>query len=432
MILKGSQRGNAKKLAVHLLNDYDNDFVEVHEVSGFLSDDVTGAFKEIQAIAKGTKCRQPMFAVSMSPPADVTATVEMFEAAADRIAEANGLADQPHVLVFHEKDGRRHAHLVISRIDAETMTAKNLPHFKNRLQTLSRELFIEHQWKMPQGLRDKSMKSPTSVTLAEWQTAKRRGKNAIDQKKLIQQCWASSDNRTSFEAALRDYGYILAKGDRRGHVIVCHDGEVLAVARATGTKAKLVRERLGELDDLPNVEQAMASHANDVRHQFVRMAGEARDELTKKRAALEKQRSDMITRHRTERAGLDKGQALRWEKEASVRVERFKTGLASLWQRISGKNRKIREQNIDEAYAALQRDRAQKQRLIESQLQERQTIEKTRTNLRQQAFGLIKDMRSDRDRLIAKLTEPQPMTTRRHRVHQQQDTEYHSGPSLDL
>ena len=43
MILKGSQRGHGRKLAQHLLNDVENDFVEVHSVDGFLSDDVTGA-----------------------------------------------------------------------------------------------------------------------------------------------------------------------------------------------------------------------------------------------------------------------------------------------------------------------------------------------------------------------------------------------------
>ncbi|MEM9279991.1 MAG: hypothetical protein AAGA76_15600, partial [Pseudomonadota bacterium] len=273
MILKGAQRGGAKKLAMHLLNTDDNDFVEVHEVSGFLSDDVTGAFKEAQAIAKGTKCDQPFFSVALNPPQDASVTVEMFEVAVDQVAEMNGLTGQPRVIVFHEKEGRRHAHAVWSRIDAETMTAKNLPHFKNRLQSVSRDLFLEHQWKIPLGLRDRSLRSPTNVTLAEWQAAKRRGKNAIDQKKLIQQCWSISDGKAGFQAALRDHGYILAKGNRRGHVVVCHDGEVLAVARSTGLRAKAVRERLGEPDNLPSVDDAMAQHTKDIRGQFVRMAG---------------------------------------------------------------------------------------------------------------------------------------------------------------
>ena len=415
MILVGAQRGHGKKLADHLLNDRDNDHVEVHEVSGFVSDDLTGAFKEVQAIAKGTRCTQPFFCVSLNPPADAAVTVEMFEAAADRIAVAQGLVGQPRAMVFHEKDGRRHAHVVWSRIGAATMTAKNLPYFKSKLQAISRDLFVEHQWKMPQGLRDRSLTSPTNVTLAEWQAAKRRGKNAIDQKRLIQQCWAVSDSRASFEAALKDHGYLLAQGDRRGHVVVCHDGEVLPVARATGLKAKAVRARLGEPEGLLSVEKAMGQHRRDVRGQFVRMAGEARQSFAERRCRLDARRAEMIARHRDERALLDASLAKRWAEESEARSARFRRGVRGLWDRLTGRRATIAEENSRSAYAALQRDRAQRQRLIEAQLEDRRSLEVERTTHRQQAFGLIDEMRSDRDRLIAKLSVPQSSHPRRSR-----------------
>jgi hypothetical protein len=433
MILKASQRGHASKLAAHVLNENDNDIVEVHAVSGFLSDNVPGAFREIETIAKcGTKCRQPFFSVSLNPPAETEATVEMFEQAAQRIAEVNGLSGQPHVLIFHEKEGRRHAHLVISRIDAESMTAINLPHFKNRLKTLSCDLFLEHGWKLPSGLRDRTQKSPTNVTLAEWQAAKRRGKNAIDQKKLIQQCWASSDSKAGFEAALKEHGYILAKGNRRSHVIVCHDGEVIAVSRATGQKTKAVREHLGEADNLPSVENAMLQHTKDVRGQFARMAGEARQNLSQNREKLETERKALIARQKTERATLDKGQAVRWKKESDVRASRFKTGLRGLWQRMNGQSRKITEKNEREAYVALQRDRQQRQRLINAQIRERQQIDQQRTQLRQEAFGLINDMRSDRDRLLAKLNAPLDGRFRNTNVRRDLGEKCHQTVTLDL
>ncbi|MEP1932174.1 MAG: relaxase/mobilization nuclease domain-containing protein [Nisaea sp.] len=431
MILKASQRGHGRKLAQHLLNYIENDFVEVHQVSGFLSDDVTGAFREVENIAKGTRCKQPFFSVALNPPADAGATVAMFEAAADRIAKEIGLTDQPRVLVFHEKEGRRHAHLVISRIDAESMTAINLPHFKNRLKTLSCDLFLEHGWKLPDGLRDRTQKSPTNVTLAEWQAAKRRGKNALDQKKLIQQCLAASDGQAGFEAALSEHGYILAKGNRRSHVVVCHDGEVLAVARATGLKAKKVRELLGEADSLPSVDQAMAQHANDVRRQFVRMAGEAKQQTTDRRRRLKAERKALIGRQTQERVAMDKGQSARWKRESELRASRFGTGIKGLWQRLSGQRQKVIERNEQEAYEALQRDRAQRQRLIEAQLKERQQIDQQRVQLRQEAFGLIDEMRNDRDRLITKLSEP-PMISARPKRQSRQNQPWDRGPDFDL
>ena len=88
-------------------------------------------------------------------------------------------------------------------------------------------------------------------------------------------------------------------------------------------------------------------------------------------------------------------------------------GLAELWQRLSGKHRHVEDRNAKEAHEALHRDRAQRQQLIEAQLQDSRTIDQKCTYIRQQAFGLIEDMRSDRDRLIAKLTEPQPVRRQR-------------------
>ena len=173
MILKGSQRSGAKALAVHLLRTDENDHVEVHEVSGFCTDDLTEAQKEIQAVAKGTRCRQPLFSVSFIPPGDAAVSGEDFIAAIDKVAETTGLAGQPRALVFHEKDGRRHAPCVWSRIDAGTMRAINLDYTKQRLRKVSQALYIEHGWTLPQGMIDGAPKSARTYSLAEWQEAKR-------------------------------------------------------------------------------------------------------------------------------------------------------------------------------------------------------------------------------------------------------------------
>ena len=53
MIINASQRGGAKQLAQHLLRTDENEHVEVHEIRGFVSDDVTGALKEAYAVSKG-------------------------------------------------------------------------------------------------------------------------------------------------------------------------------------------------------------------------------------------------------------------------------------------------------------------------------------------------------------------------------------------
>lgn len=61
MILKGSQRSGAKPLAVHLLNERDNDHVTVFELRGFVASDLMGAFREAEANLEG----DPLHAISL-------------------------------------------------------------------------------------------------------------------------------------------------------------------------------------------------------------------------------------------------------------------------------------------------------------------------------------------------------------------------------
>ncbi|GFO83117.1 MAG: hypothetical protein A49_27440 [Methyloceanibacter sp.] len=304
MILKASQRGGGKQLGQHLLRTDENEHVELHDIRGFVSDDVVGALKEAYAVSRGTKCKQFLFSVSLSPPQQERVPVDRFEDAITRIEDKNGLTGHPRVIVFHEKEGRRHCHAVWSRIDAETMTAKNLSHFKLKLRDLSRELYIENGWKLPRGLMNSREADPRNFTLAEWQQAKRMGRDARDLKALMQECWAASDSRASFAQALKARGITLAKGDRRGFVAVTHEGEALSVARYAGKKTHEIKARLGEPGDLPSVDEAKAQFAKDLTAAFQRHQGEA--EANKRRALspLEKKRQHMAAQHRLERSKL--------------------------------------------------------------------------------------------------------------------------------
>ena len=44
-------------------------------------------------------------------------------------------------------------------------------HFKNRLNSLSKDLFLEHGWQLPDGYKENGWKNPLNFTLAEWQQA---------------------------------------------------------------------------------------------------------------------------------------------------------------------------------------------------------------------------------------------------------------------
>jgi hypothetical protein len=395
MILKASERGGGKQLALHLLNTHDNEHVEVHELRGFVSDDLTGAMKEAYAVSKGTRAKNFLFSVSLNPPEREDVPVQVFEDAIERIEQANGLDGHARAIVFHEKEGRRHAHAVWSRIDTQTMTAKNLSHYKRKLQDISRELYHEHDWKMPAGLARSGQSDPRNFTLDQWQQAKRMGKDARDLKAELQDAWAMSDNATTFGHALSERGFMLAKGDRRGHVAVSYDGEVLSIGRYVGKKAKEVRAKLGEPDTLPSVDDAKTQMARDMRGAFVRHTKEAKTARDAAMENLDQERQAMAMQHRSERKRLDDGQEARQIEEIKARSARFNTGLRGLWQRLSGQRATIQKQNEREAYAAMIRDRQQRDLLVSQQMADRRKLRDQIKALREEHKATLRDISTD-------------------------------------
>ena len=399
MIVKGSQRGGGKQLGVHLTRKDDNDHVELHEIRGFLSDDIVSALKEAHAVSKGTRCKQFLFSVSLNPPPQEQVPVETFERAIAGIEERTGLAGYPRIVVFHEKEGRRHAHAVWSRIDADTMTAKNLPFFKMKLRDLSRELYIENGWKMPRGLMNSREADPRNFSLAEWHQAKRAGYDARDLKSILQECWAVSDSKVAFIQALKSRGFTLAKGDRRGHVALSAEGEVFSVARATGKKAKQVRERLGSPEELPNIQDARVRLQCDLGERYLRLRHEAQTQKQRDLTPLEAERRSMALSQKMEGSLLKHKQQTRWAVETRARAERFDKGLKGVWNAITGKHAAIRKENEREVFAALARDRAQRQALIDAQMLDRQALQARIKTARERHAALFKDLRADQQRV---------------------------------
>ena len=322
MILKASERKNAAELARHLINPRDNDHVELHEIRGFLSGDLAGALMEADAVSQGTRCRNFLFSLSLNPPEKEIVSVEAFEAVVEMAEQRLGLDGQPRAIVFHEKDGRRHAHAVWSRIDADTMTARNLPFYKQRLTELSRELYLEHGWDMPRGLLDRALRNPLNFSRAEWQQAKRAQIDPRLLKAGFQDAWKRSDSAEALQATLEEKGYFLARGDRRGVVALDWRGEAFALSRYCGVKAKDVAARLGDAAHLHSVAERqrwLAERMGD------KLAGWARDEAArhdKQALSLKFQREQMVQRQRALRRELDRMHTQRQEEEQRQRAAR--------------------------------------------------------------------------------------------------------------
>ncbi|MFD1199126.1 relaxase/mobilization nuclease domain-containing protein [Brucella gallinifaecis] len=394
MILKGSQRAGARQLAAHLLNDRDNDHVTVFELRGFVAHDLMSALEECHAVSTATRCKQFLFSLSLNPPQGIVASEEELRRAADRAEKALGLDDQPRAIVFHEKNGRRHAHVVWSRIDPERLTAINLPHYKNRLTALSRELYLEHDWPLPNGLRHDGGKNPLNLTLAEWQQAKRLDADPREIKQVFVEAWSRSDSAKAFGNALAERGYFLARGDRRGFVAIDVHGAVFSVSRWTGAKSKDVREKLGDPQAIPalrDVHRHVRGLVNDQLRGFI---AQFKQRQKNEMHPLIEERNAIKRAHQAERKLLAEKQDERWQAENAARSERLAKGLSGFWQRVSGKAKAIREQNEREAIEAMRRDRAQRDRLVFAQMEERKTL--------QSKFDILRERQMRDRRLMAR------------------------------
>ena len=293
MILEGNTRGFGAELARHLLNPRDNDHVSVHGIDGFVADDLFGAFAEVEAIAQATQCQKYLFSLSLNPPQDQSVSVDLFEVTIAEAEKQLGLVGQPRATVFHEKSGRRHAHVVWSRIHATSMTAVNMPHYKRKLTRQAHQIYLKQGWDVPKGFERFEERDLLNTSQQEAQQAKRAGQDRAALKAMFQECWTQSDSGPAFAAALLSHGYALARGARRGVVAVDADGKVWSLSRWCGVKPRELSRKVGDLTHLPDVEAATA---------------QAREIPSQDRVvpdlAFEQKRKELVAQQRAERAAL--------------------------------------------------------------------------------------------------------------------------------
>lgn len=316
MILKGNQRGNGADLATHLMNGFDNESIEIAQVHGAVADDLYGAFAEFEAVSLGTKAKEYLYSLSISPPSKLTRA--QYGEAISAIEDRLGLTDQPRAVVFHVKDGREHCHVVWSRIDIEKMRAVHMTHDRRRLMDMAVELSRKFGLEMPDGLRaweakQKYEKQRLEPTLAERAQEQATGISPEQRRDEITACYEQSDTAEAFRAALEQKGYVLAKGDKRGLVVVDKFGAPHSLTRyVKGHKAGAIKKKLAPLtpEKLPSVDQAKEQ---------VRQRAQAQDELQREQKQ-EQDRGQDRERDRLEKLRRQKEEMLAG-KQAARRVE---------------------------------------------------------------------------------------------------------------
>lgn len=393
MILKGSQRGGGQYLATHLMNSFDNERVEVVEVTGAVAQDLSGAFAEWSLQARATRCKKDLYSLSLNPDqAQGHLTREQYFDLIARTERSLGLVGQPRAIVFHEKYNpertvlREHCHVVWSRVDMrqEKIKAVQISHDKLKIRTVTREFCRDHGLELPDNMKPGKKRSRVDrfnekANLAEKQQQERTGIPKPERMADIATCWRETGNGAAFIAAMEGKGYFLAYGGQRDYVVLDLHGEVHSLSRQlTGTaRPKEMRQRLidhpaKELPDIATMQAFLEQKRRDAVRAAVAQKEPAPSEVELRRQdlkTLQKERRDdldhirlnLIGLHMTEREGLKAAHESEDTGVASARLKKQPKGIMAFLARVTGIKLIVaaREQKQDKARAAEHKQQAE-------------------------------------------------------------------------
>lgn len=383
MIIKASQRSGARNLANHLANSNDNDHVTLHEIRGLAGDSLHAALLEIDAVSQGTRCHQPLFSVSFNPPEKENVSYAQFDSAFEKLEKKLGLTDQPRVVVYHEKEGRRHCHVVWSRIDIQEMKAIRMSHYKMKCTDVSRELYREHGWQMPQGLQNKQDCDPFQLSNGEWQQLKRQGIDPKEIKSVIQGAWKLSDNQASFKHALEEWGLFLARGDRRGFVALDHTGKVYSLSRNGGVKTKELKAKLGSPNNLPSVATTRTKINSTYNGMILQSIEELKQKHQTEMLPLKEQKALLVEIQRAERREQQDRHKIKRRITAKSTKDGFRRGIMRLFDKVTGKEKRLKLIGRKQLLKLKERQSENRQQMIFRHNMERADLQKPINELKQ-------------------------------------------------
>jgi hypothetical protein len=189
-------------------------------------------------------------------------------------------------------------------------------------------------------------------------------------------------------------------------------GEFYPISRWTSVKAKEVRARLGLPDDLPSVtaiKQVFAKEQNAKINDFRSDVDSARQ---KDIEGFERQRAALVTEHRNARAVLKEQQSKRQIIETRARAARLPTGIKALWLRVTGRYRKILDENEAAYEHEKSRDQRERQRLIDQQLKQRRVLQHEKLEMHHRHDVMVATMERDIKEWRAAVQPEQESSTR--------------------
>ena len=250
MIIEGCARSNPSGLAIHLLKP-ENDRVVVVEITGTATQDLHEALQDMHDASLMTKGKHSLYHAKINPKPGETMTAGQWHNSVETLEQNMGFQGQPRAVVYHEKKGRPHLHVVWQRTDTNTGTMRPYGNDRYIHQKTGRTLEKEFGHELTN--RKFVDRSGKGYSLADTQMTNRDGRTPPELKREMSKIWQESKSIKSFQSVIAEQGFQLAMG-RRGVVMVSQSGKVYSLARYTGQKKQTIDRRFeGHMKSLPQV-----------------------------------------------------------------------------------------------------------------------------------------------------------------------------------
>lgn len=229
-----------------------------HNVVG--NDNLKSALLEMQELAAYSNCRDYLYHASINPKEGEKLNPQQWAKSITELEKNLDLTGHQRAIVKHVKDGREHVHVVWSRIDPQTLTAKQMSWNYVQHEKTARALEREFSFERVQGAHvEKDGPRPDrGPKQKDKDKTRRQSLPAHKVKAEVSKLWEQSDSGKAFVAALHDAGYLLARGDKKPFVIVDEKGGIHGLVRRIEDRTAAAMEKMADVDpaNLPTVTRA--------------------------------------------------------------------------------------------------------------------------------------------------------------------------------
>ncbi len=226
------------------------------------------------------------------------------------------LQDHEAVIVAHNDTQHPHVHVICNLIHPEN----------GKKAVLSYDRLILSSWAEEVERNDGKILCEQRVI--NNQERRERGQNGklklvkykekpLDIAPLINELYQQSDSGTAFQTATAETGFTLAKGDKRGFVLVDGKGKIYSLSRQLkGQRAKDISERLQNIQGLSNAKELQEKR---------KLLDNSKDEKPLKRdtyeAKFQQKIDDATIEEGQDKQGFDKSKTYKGKKNKEVKAQ---------------------------------------------------------------------------------------------------------------